>query len=162
MPDSKTIVFRPIGGWLSYFIFLTILAILFLYLKGIWSGLPSMVALVFVLITYKFLKMRKYFGGFDLVKQMANEVGVDRQVFGTALTEVGVNYAFLKIEMHALIDRGMSESEAVRVISLKNVTSVAMGLDKLQLRYPDEPMISSAQNKLQQYLLIRGAGSPYV
>ncbi|WP_057463948.1 hypothetical protein [Pseudovibrio sp. POLY-S9] len=93
----------------------------------------------------------KLFGGFSFVKRVADEVGVDRRVFGTALTETGFNYATLRNINESLIEGGYTEQDALQECAQMCLKPALSGLLILEKKFPGQPEIEEAFESVQKY-----------
>ena len=92
-----------------------------------------------------------FFEGPKIAGKISKEIGVDPRIFKTALTEAGVNFAFLKIEYRALVAAQLTEKEAIHELALAHIGSAYNGLKRLEVRFPDETSIKEAQSYMLEY-----------
>tara|TARA_R110000744_G_scaffold354759_1_gene461185 strand:+ start:943 stop:1278 length:336 start_codon:yes stop_codon:yes gene_type:complete len=92
------------------------------------------------------------FGGFKTIKEIANEIGVEPRIFGTALTEMKVNYAVVKSQKEVLLKRN-GELITLRFLALSLIPTALEGLMKLQEKFGGwgQEMLLMAQDALQKY-----------
>jgi len=88
------------------------------------------------------------FGGFSVANEVADELGVERKLLKTALTDMRVNFAHLKAMKKMLLQANVDEIKAIKVIAIMSYDSVVDGLANLLIRFPDQPEIIRAQNAL--------------
>lgn len=94
--------------------------------------------------------MFSLFGGFKAVKDIAKEIDVNHKVFGTALTEMGVNYAHIKIQEKALMEI-YGENSARRYMAIILIPTALEGLLQLSQRFGHQNKILHATISLEIY-----------
>lgn len=92
------------------------------------------------------------FGGFSCVNEMADEIGIERRIFKTALTEVGVNFAHLKGKKKSFILSGKSEMDAIKELVFLSLESASAGLGRLEAKFPNQPDIDRAKASLSRWI----------
>ena len=93
------------------------------------------------------------FGGGKVVGAIADEIGIRRSIFKTALTEERVNFAHIKLQLKVLRQSlpDVSDSELIEVVAPHLINPAYRGLKKLEARFPEEPDISTAMAALVSY-----------
>lgn len=82
------------------------------------------------------------------MEKLADEIGVDRKIYKTALTEVGVNFALYEQSYRAF--QGPKD-EAVRNLAAETIEPAAEGALKLLQKFPSEPQNHSFIYQLEEY-----------
>lgn len=74
--------------------------------------------------------MFEFFGGGKIVSRMADELGIERSLFKTALTEEGINFAIYKIEFQAATDAFPNEGDRIAHLARHSINPAYRGLLK--------------------------------
>lgn len=90
------------------------------------------------------------FGGFKTIREIAVEIGVNHRVFGTALTERQVNYAFVRAQKNMLI-KIHSEHDTYRFLAISLIPTALEGLAMLQEKFGNQEEIFLAREALIKY-----------
>ncbi|MEY8142409.1 hypothetical protein [Falsihalocynthiibacter sp. CO-5D18] len=90
-------------------------------------------------------------GGFKVVKEMAQEIGIDHKLYGTALTEMKVNYGHFKETRKKAIALGEPPSIVQQDLAIWSIGPALLGLDVLTMRYPEQSSIWEAKVALAKF-----------
>ena len=90
-----------------------------------------------------------YFGGGKIVGKIAEEIGIEKKLFKTALTEVHINFAHVKLSYR--IYEGMGEAEALRSLAPEYLQPAFTGLELLARRFPNQPEIERGFSAIIRY-----------
>lgn len=90
------------------------------------------------------------FGGFKTIKEIAVEIGVNHRVFGTALTEKQVNYAFIKAQKSVMV-KAYGEHDTYRYLAISLIPTALDGLTMLQQKFGNQDQILLAKEVLVNY-----------
>lgn len=149
MPLKSSSIYKPAGGWVFYLMFLAILLITYAFSLPI----KITVMLVVLLIVLRIIvASSSLFGGTAVADQIADEVGIERGLLKTALTDVAVNFKNLETEKNLMQSTGFTEVEAIELLALKNATNIFVGLDRLEEKFPNQQEIGTAQRNLNRYI----------
>jgi hypothetical protein len=106
---------------------------LFKFIASFFSGLPDLRA------------------SLDWVDRLADEIGVDRKVFASALTEAGVNYAMWMKMYEAAAEDEPEEQERLRIFAMMLIPRAEEGLANLTVRFGQQPQILEVSVKMSHY-----------
>lgn len=82
---------------------------------------------------------------------MADEIGIDRRVYKTALTQVGVNFAMYKMQFKDMVLIGVSEEDAIKLLAKDSLDAALSGLADLGEKYGTQPEIVAAISGIRKY-----------
>lgn len=92
------------------------------------------------------------FGGFGLANEMADEIGVERKLYKSALTEVGVNFSRFKHQRAKLIEGGANSTVSLQVLTCMYVQELIDGIQILQNKFPHMSENSEAVSAIRKYV----------
>lgn len=92
-----------------------------------------------------------WFGGSKVMNEIADEIGIERKIFKTALTEVQVNFAIIRNLKNQIVESGTPESEAIKELSIMCFDNAHDGLLRLEARFPNQPEINRAKSSLLRF-----------
>ena len=101
------------------------------------------------------------FGGGKIVDRVADEIGIDRAVFKTALTEDGVNFAHYKIQLKAAEQMFSTEKERFLFLATGSLRPAVRGLTKLAGKFPGQPEIAQAAKAISYFSELHGIDLEY-
>jgi len=91
------------------------------------------------------------FGGFKVMNEIADEIGIERRIFKTSLTEARVNFAHFKNMKKVLILGELSEQEAIKELAPMCYDASMRGMQILDSKFPQTPDIERAIASLIRY-----------
>lgn len=91
------------------------------------------------------------FGGGKIVNRMADELGIERALYKTALTEEGINFAIYKIEFQAAADGFPNEGDRIAHLARHSINPAYRGLNKIAAKFPGQPQVASGIQVLESY-----------
>lgn len=98
---------------------------------------------------------RKYRSSGKLMDQLAEEIGVDKKIFKTALTELGINFSNLEqeFEQSALDgrERGFSEEVILRRACMGIISYARLGGSQLIVKFGEQPSFEAFMFALIDY-----------
>lgn len=95
--------------------------------------------------------MFRLFGGGKIVNRMADELGIERALFKTALTEEGINFAMYKIEFQAAAEAFPKEGDRIAHLARHSINPAYRGLNKIGAKFPGQPQVASGIQALETY-----------
>lgn len=90
-------------------------------------------------------------GGFKVVKEMAQEIGIDYKLYSTALTEMNLNYGHFNETRKTAIALGEPPSAVLQDLAIGSIGPALLGLDRLTMRYPEQSSIWQAKLALAKF-----------
>lgn len=91
------------------------------------------------------------FGGGKIVNRMADELGIERALYKSALTEEGINFAMYKIEFRAAADAFPNEVDRIAHLARHSINPAYRGLNKIAAKFPGQPQVASGVQSLETY-----------
>ncbi|MEO1563936.1 MAG: hypothetical protein AAFR98_10915 [Pseudomonadota bacterium] len=85
------------------------------------------------------------------VDRVADEIGADRKVFASALTEAGVNYAMWMKMFEAAAEEQPDERERMRSFALMLIPRAEQGLALMTSRFGKQAQIIEVSGRLAAY-----------
>ncbi|MEY8096538.1 hypothetical protein AB9F29_03860 [Falsihalocynthiibacter sp. S25ZX9] len=82
---------------------------------------------------------------------MAQEIGIDQKLYGTALTEMKVSFGTFKQTRKTAIAAGERPSKVLQNLAAWSVPPALMGLDQLTLKFPEQSSIWEAKMVLAKF-----------
>lgn len=86
------------------------------------------------------------------MRRVAEEIGADPKVFGTALTEAGVNYATWMKSFESQSDNISDEQERLVQSAVALIPFAYQGVAQLTSRYGDQPQLDDLHKKMAKYM----------
>ena len=91
------------------------------------------------------------FGGGKIVNRMADELGIERALYKSALTEEGINFAMYKIEFQAAAETFPNEGDRIAHLARHSINPAYRGLNKIAAKFPGQPQVASGIQALETY-----------
>ena len=95
-------------------------------------------------------------GGGKIVNLMADEIGIDRSILKTALTEEGINFGLYKPLFRAANEACADEQRAIAHLAHHSINDAYKGFNKLATKFPNQPEISEGLAALTAYARLHG------
>lgn len=81
------------------------------------------------------------------MNRISGEIGVDKKIFKTSLTERGVNFAIVE-QGFLLMDTTISEDVRLKKICMALIPNARLGAAQLRLKFGDQPQIEECVFKM--------------
>lgn len=91
------------------------------------------------------------FWGGRMVSRMADELGVERALFKSALTEEGINFAIYKIVYRAAAEAFPNEDDRIAHLARHSINDAYRGLKRIGAKIPEQPQVASGIQALETY-----------
>lgn len=91
------------------------------------------------------------FGGGNIVNRMAKELGIERALYKSVLTEEGINFAMYKIEFQAAEDAFPNERDRIAHLARHSINPAYRGLNKIAAKFPGQPQVAAGVQALETY-----------
>lgn len=100
-------------------------------------------------------KIFDMFGGFDVIKKMSREMGVDYKIYSTCLTSAGCNYAHIKMQYKIFVSNGAPENLVIAALTEESTGPFLRGIELLEKRYGSQKQLVEAREILDAYIEAR-------
>lgn len=90
-------------------------------------------------------------GGGKIVNRMADELGIERALYKSALTEEGINFAIYKIEYQAAAEAIPNGEDRIAHLARHSINPAYRGLNKIGAKFPGQPQVVSGIQALETY-----------